>query len=336
METMKDAIHLCLSHSPLTSLVFQAGMREMNIPARQVRSITRRSVRPVGEGICLDDLADRMERSYKAFRRSDYRRSIDELDGHLETLTGGKPFIAYIPHTHRILYQEITGHPCCAGYVFLEEGFTSMGWKTRLGLEMDFLKRVQNGLRTLWSGSHYRPARPMFDHHAPGYRGALAISPHAFHGMPGVRDVSSFVPAFAPASAAPRLFVVLDSSYLHHGIRWENYEAAMVDAILADDAESILIKFHFADRQAVSRFAALRDRIAPRKAVFLEKDYPIEENFRVNDRILFAVSSLGYYTALFGCGVRCFAPSIKGLDVKQWIARQALPPDFEQVVRIPS
>lgn len=333
---MNDAIHLCISHSPLTSLVFRAGMRELNIPVQQVRSITRRSVRPVVEGICLDDLADRMELAYKAFRRSTYRRSIDELGAHLETLTGGKPFIAYIPHTHRIIYQEITGHPCCAGYVFLEEGFTSMGWKTRLGLEMNFLKRIQYGFRTIWSGSRYSPARPMFDHHAPGYRGALAISPHAFHGMPGVREVSSFVPAFGPANADPRLFVVLDSSYLHHGIRWEHYEEAMVDAILADDADSILIKFHFADMQARPRFESLQERIAPRKPVFLEKDYPIEENFRGNDRLLFAVSSLGYYTALAGGGVRCFAPSIKDLDVRQWIERQALPPDFEQVARIRS
>ena len=332
---MNDIIHLCLTHSPLTSLVFQAGMLELGVPVEKIRSLTRRAVRPVGTGICLDDLADHMEQYYKKFNRSAYRRSIRDLYDQLDKLTQGTPFVAYIPHTQRIIYQEVINHPACAGYWFIEEGFTSMAWDSR-GRELSPAKRVHYQLRTIWSGSHYTSGRQMFDCHDPKYRGALAISQHAFRGMPDVHNVFNSVAVIKPGTGQSRVFVVLDSSYLHHGIRWECYESAMVAAIRARAEDAVFIKFHFADSQAAARFAAVSNKIVPKQAVLLERDYPIEENLCVGDVVLFAVTSLGYYTALFGGSVECFAPAIHGLDVKQWIDKQSLPPDFEDVVRTAS
>ena len=335
---MKDSIvHLCLTQSPLITMVFQGAMKEMGVPADQIRSVSRRSVLPAGEGRCLDDLSDRLEAAYKGFRRGEYRRLQEELRRQIDEITGSRGFLAYIPHTQRLMYQEILAHPKCLGYLFVEEGFTSMSWKGHQAVKAGTGKRLQYRLRSAWTGSSFRFDREMFDVRSKGFRGAIAISKHAFTGMEKVTDVSKWIRRYEPQGQPKRVFAVLDTCYLHRGIRWDDYADALVEAVNAEAAPEteVFIKFHFVDTEAEGKFAALKKRIQARTMTLLPREFSVEDALSADDRLLFGVSSMGYYVAIFGGSVRCFAPAVKELDVGQWIAKGGLPGDFREIVGLP-
>lgn len=328
---------LCVTHSPLVTRVFEAAMRLKEVPTDEVRSIARRGVPFPGDGLCLDDLSDGMEACFRKFDRKGYFRALREFHETLDALTDGKAFEACIPHLNKLLYQEIISHPQCAGYSFLEEGFTSMAWDIQRNARSTWEKSLRNHLRTWLVHPKYRFNRPMFDHSLPHYRAAYAISKHAFHDMPGRTDVSAHVPPLPPGNGTGTTYVILDACYLHHDIRWEDYENALVASVLqhAPQAGDLLVKFHFADAMAPQRFESIRQRLAgsgvgPLK--MLGADYSVEERLTHEDLLLFALSSLGYYAALAGARVRCFAAGIAGVSLDSWIAATRLPADFPQVV----
>lgn len=334
---MNDGLyHLCLTQSPLISMVFRAAIRKMGIPPERVRSISRRSVKPVGEGVCLDGLSDRMEAAYKGFKRKVYRELKRELGSELERMTEGGPFHAYIPHTQRLMYQEVLAHPLCQGYCFVEEGFTSMSWEVLQTANLPLKKRLQNKMRSWWVDSAFDAERYMFDVSDPKFRGAVAISRNAFRGMEHVTDVSEEIHHYTRGEEPSRWFVVLDTSYLHRGILWQDYEDALVDAIAEASAEKpdVIVKFHFVDDKAVEHFEAIRARVEDKvgELTCVGRDFSVEEALRANDVVVFAVSSLGYYVSLFGGAVHCFANRIRGLDVSVWIKEGRLPEDFRKVV----
>lgn len=329
--------HLCLTHSPLTSIVFEAAMKLHGVPAWLIKSISRRSVSPVGSGLMLDDLSDIFKSAYRNFDRHLYTQAKAQLGDYLEELTNGKLFLAYIPHTRQILYQETISHPNCAGYYLIEEGFTSMAWLSHQTLRYSFLKRLQHTLRKSWSGSCFSIARDMFDTTDPRFCGAISISHQAFVGMPSVLNVSSGVPCYTRQGELKRLYVILDTSYLHRGIRWQDYEEALVGAIVEEYtlASRILVKFHFADNRVSERFISLGNRVAAAgggQLELLDHEFSVEAELTGDDCLLFGVSSLGYYAAIFGGKVKCCASEIKGLDVEQWMANGLLPQDFAEVV----
>lgn len=329
--------HLCITHSPLVTHIFQAAMRHLDVPAGSVTSISRRSVKPVGKGLCLDGLSDELEACYKRFDRTGYSRCRAEIQRQVRELNGGREFIAYIPHLQRALYQEVAAHPDCRGYRFIEEGFTSMDWQSRQTVKMKPVKRIQNTLRAWWTGSAFDVLRPMFDCADPKFSGAISISPYAFSGMPEVMNVSAHIPRYPAGEGTGKLYVVLDTAYLHRGIRWEDYRNAMVRAIAREAAgcETVRIKFHFADESAATRFQSIQADLPNLRLSLLEPSFSIEENLTAADRVLFAVSSLGYYAAIFGADVKCFAPDIEGFDLDQWLRRGLLPPDFPEIASIP-
>ena len=325
--------HLCVTHSPLVTHIFQAAMRHLNVPADSVSSISRRSVKPAGKGLCLDELSDELESSYKRFHRTAHSRCRAEIQREVRRINSGREFIAYLPHLQRALYQEIAAHPDCRGYRFIEEGFTSMDWQARQTVKMKFGKRLQNSLRTWWTDSAFDARRPMFDCSHPKFCGAVSISPHAFTGMPGVVNVSAMVPRYPANGGLGNLYVVLDTSYLHREIRWEAYRSAVVAAIAREASGDmpVRVKFHFADESAAARFESLVADLPGQPLTLLEPSFSIEEKLSAADRVLFAVSSLGYYAAIFGANVKCFAPDIAGFELGQWVRRGLLPPNFAEI-----
>ena len=328
--------HLCVTHSPLVTRVFEAAMRERAIPESAVRSIARRGVPFPGTGLCLDDVSDEMELCFGKFDRKGYAAARQRFDATLRELTGGKPFEAYIPHANKIIYQEIIGHPWCAGYSFLEEGFTSMAWDRWPNVRSTWSKMLRNHVRTWWIGPRYRFNRPMFVHSLPHYRAAYAISGHAFRGMPGRSDVSAHVPPLPAGNPPGKTYLILDAAYLHHGIRWEDYENALVAAVRehAPPSGELLVKFHFADAGAQQKSESLRQRLAdcgPSQPRMLGADFSVEENLTRNDLLVFGFSSLGYYASLMGVRVRCFAGEIMGVSIPGWTAAGRLPADFSRV-----
>ncbi|HEX7262267.1 MAG TPA: hypothetical protein VF258_10670, partial [Luteolibacter sp.] len=252
---------------------------------------------------------------------------------------GGRPFEAYIPHANKILYQEIISHPQCSGYSFVEEGFTSMAWNTRRNARFTPAKNFRHHLRTWRVRPRYRFKRPMFVHTLPHFRAAYAISDQAFLGMPGRTDVSACV-AMPPAGNPPgKIYLILDACYLHAGVRWEDYENALVAAVrvLAAQSGEVLVKFHFADPAPAAKFESLRRRLTddgcPRLCL-LAADFPVEKNLTQQDTLLFALTSLGYYAALAGARVSCFAGNIEGVSIPAWIREGRLPEDFPKVIGI--
>lgn len=312
-------------------------MRQRRVSEDAVRSIARRGVPFPGSGICLDDLSDEMEKCFRKFDRKGYLRAWNQFDETLSALTEGEMFEAYIPHTNKILYQEVIGHPQCAGYSFLEEGFTSMAWDTWRNARTTWKKTLRNHLRTWRVRPNYRFDLPMFDHSLPNYRAAYAISKHAFHGMPERTDVFAHIPPLPAGNPPGNTYLILDAAYLHDGIRWEDYESALVEAVsdFALPGGEIWMKFHFADTQAKQRFESVRKQLAAFGVPpirLLGKEFSVEENLTREDLLLFALTSLGYYTALAGGRVACFAGKIAGLSLPSWIASDRLPADFSQTV----
>lgn len=343
MESMirETPCHLCVTHSPLVTRVFEATIRQQEIAEDTVRAIARRGVPFPNTGLCLDEVSNAMESCFRRCARTGYAEVWQHFDQSLQGLTGGRPFEAYIPHLNKIIYQEIINHPHCAGYSFLEEGFTSMAWDKWPNERSAWSKSLRNHLRTWRVGPRYRFNRPMFDNSPPTYRAAYAISKHAFQGMPGRTDVSAHVPPLPVGNPPGNTYLILDACYLHHGIRWENYENALVAAVLAHATPSkeLRIKFHFADAHAPERFQSICQRLAddgPASVHMLGPDFSVEENLTSTDLLLFAVTSLGYYAALAGASIRCFAADIEGLPISSWIANGRLPADFSYVIECSS
>jgi hypothetical protein len=335
-----DRLQLCITHSPLVTRVFEAAMRLRGIPVASVRSIGRRGAPLCGAGLGLDEVSDGMESCFRRFDRAGYAALQKRLDEALLGLTGGRPFEACVPHLNKMLYQEIISHPDCAAWSFLEEGFTSMTWETRRNRHGRPRKLLLNVLRALWVRPNYRFTRPMFDHSLPRYHAAFAVSRLGFEGMPGRINVSAHVPPL-PAGVGPgKTYVVLDACYLHQHVRWEDYEDALVAAIHKNalPCVELFVKFHFADTMADQHFESIRRRLTgcgiPEPGM-LPGDFTIEENLTAKDLLVFATTSLGYYTALLGGRVACFAGNIKGLSIPSWIAAGRLPGDFPHVAGLP-
>ncbi len=333
--------HLCVTHSPLVTQVFQATASLLGLPEPAIRYIARRATPFPGVGLCLDDVSDELERCFKQIDVCGYRKSQKRLEEALFSLTGGQVFTAYIPHLNKIIYQEIIHHPQCACYALLEEGFTSMSWRNRLNARSSWFKKLRSHLRTFRTGGNYRFTRPMFDHSLPHYSAAYAISKYAFRGMPGRIDVSTHLPPMPPGTPPGKIYLILDASYLHQSVSWEDYENAMVDAVCrsASPTHDLLVKFHFADPNPQQKIESFRQRLVGsgfQPVQLLANHFSIEENLTKQDLLLFATTSLGYYTALSEGRVICFAGHIKGISVPAWIADGGLPPDFSEIVGIAS
>lgn len=339
MESMtrQAPCHLCVTHSPLVTRVFESAMGWLSVPDDMVRTISRRGAPFRGVGLCLDELSDQWEDCFRKGDKAGYHELGKRLDAAIQSLTGGRPFEAYIPHANKILYQEIITHPDCAGYSFIEEGFTAMSWSTRKNARFTPWKIFRNHLRTWWIGPRYQFKRPMFVHTLPHFRAAYAISGQAFRGMPGRADVRDFVPPFAAGNPPGKTYLVLDSFYLHFGVRWEDYENALVEVLLACDlpAGDVCVKFHFADAGRQARFESIRRLLGgdfgPRLTL-LDQGFSVEDHLTQEDLVCFAFTSLGYYAALAGTRVMCFADRIHGASISKWVLDGRLPEDFLTVV----
>ena len=335
--TEPSPCHLCVTHSPLVTLVFKAAMRHHGVDPDSIRSIARRGVPFPGAGLCLDELSDELEACFRKGHRRGYRAARQQVADTLRGLTDGRPFQAYVPHANKMIYQEIITLPECAGYAFLEEGFSSMAWNNWPNPRSAWFKVLRNHLRTWWIAPRYRFTRPIFDHSLPNYRAAYAISGQAFRGIPGRTDVAAQVPPLPVGNPPGATYLILDAAYLHHGIRWDDYENALVAAVraLAPATGQVFVKFHFADAAAPRKFESIRQRLdgcGPAPPRLLGADFPVEENLTHHDVLVSAFSSLGYYAALMGARVRCFAGEIKGVRLDSWTAAGRLPADFSRVV----
>ncbi len=337
--TEQAPVHLCVTHSPLVTQVFQAAASLLGLPDLAIRYIARRATPFPGVGLCLDDVSDELERCFKKIDVCGYRKAQKRLEEALLSLTGGQAFTAYIPHLNKIIYQEIIHHPQCACYAFLEEGFTSMLWENRRNARSSWFKKLRSHLRTFRTGANYRFTRPMFDHSLPHYRAAYVISKYAFRGIPGRIDVSAHLPPVPAGTPPGKTYLILDASYLHQNVSWEDYENAMADAVSrsALPTSDLLVKFHFAELNPHQKLESFNQCLAVsgfQPAQLLPNHFSIEQNLTRQDLLLFATTSLGYYTALSEGHVICFAGHIKGLSVSEWIADGSLPPDFPEIVGI--
>ena len=130
--------------------------------------------------------------------------------------------------------------------------------------------------------------------------------------------------------------MILDAIYLFQGIRWEDYENAMAGALrnIPEPVGEILVKFHFADPDPEGKFASLKRRLADVKAAdvrLLGRDFVVEDHLTACDLLVFALTSFGYYAALSGARVCCFAGGIHGLPLDSLAASGKIPADFAQV-----
>lgn len=332
----KSPCHLCITHSPLVTRVFEAAMRQQDIPADAVRSIARRGAPVSGEGLRIDAIADEMEQRYRKCDRRGFRTVWKRFDEALRGLTGGRPFEAYVPHLNKIIYQEIVLHPDCSGYSFLEEGFTSMAWSGRRNNRSAWMKILRCHVRSFRVGARYRFTRLMFDHSLPHFRAAYAISDQAFRGMPGRICVAPHLPPLPAGEAPGNTYIILDAIYLFKGVRWEDYEDALIEELrtLQPAPGEVLVKFHFADAAFREKFESLRVRLEAEgiaNARLLDPDFAVEHCLTSMDLLLFAVTALGYYSALSGVRVRCFACRIKDFSLPSLIKGGTLPEDFKRV-----
>jgi hypothetical protein len=338
MERMIDdaPCQLCMTHSTLVTRVFEAAMKLRGIPAGDICSLSRRGAPFRGVGLRIDDISDEMEECFRKFDRKGYQAVSRRLDEILCGFTGGRPFEVHVPHANKIIYQEIILHRDCAAYSYLEEGFTSMAWSSRRNARSSLPKILRSCARSWRVGALYRFTRPMFDVSLPHYRAAYAISGLAFQGMPGRVDVAAHVPPLPAGKPPGNIYIILDAIYLFQGIRWKDYEDALVAAVLGSElpAGELLVKFHSADAGAREKFDSLRRHfeggdVPPLR--MLSGDFPVEEYLTGQDLLLFAVTALGYYAALAGTRVACFAERIKGLSLPSLIADGKLPQDFERI-----
>ena len=334
---MTASFHLCVTHSPLVTRVFEAVVRRNEIPTTSIGYLSRRGTLFAGRGFPMDDVSDQLDLAYRKLDRKGYRATQQRLDEAIRSLCGGSPFEAYVPHLNKMLYQEVIGHPLCAGYSFLEEGCTSMTWDFRRNARITGYKLLRDKLRHFWIRPRYQLTRPMFDPTLPHYRSAFAISRLAFRGITGRVDVCPYLPPLPPGNPPGRIFLILDSSYLHQGLLWQNYEDAIVGVLRegAPHACELLVKFHFADPKSAERYQSLLARLGSSGFPSIQKlpgDFEIERNLTAADLLVFGTTSLGYYMTLAGCRSRCFAERIQGFRIDDWIARGDMPEDFPTVV----
>lgn len=332
--------HLCVTHSALVTRVFAAAARELGLPEDSLRYISRRGTRIPEPGTCFDDISDEMDRCLKRFDRGGFRLVRRRFEEALGRLTGGRPFEAYLPHGNKILYQEIIGHRSCAGYSFLEEGFTSMAWNTWRNDRSSRAKILRSAARCVWVRTNYRFTRPMFDHSRPHYRAAFALSGAAFQGMPGRIDVAAGLPPLRPGKPPGSVYLLLDMSYRHSGRSWEDYANSMARAVrlhsLAD--ADVRIKFHPSDSDVSRKFESLRRRLADQgfsRVSLLGPEFQTEEELTASDLLVFGTSSVGYYAAIQGVRVACFADETEIAFIASLIGRGKLPKDFREVVGLP-
>ncbi len=338
---MTATLNLCVTHSPLVTRVFEAVIRKNEIPATAVGYLSRRKTLFEGRGFPMDEVSDSLDLAYRKLDRKGYRAAQKRLDETIRSLSGGGRFEAYVPHLNKMLYQEVIGHPLCAGYSFVEEGYTAMNWSSRRNARITGYKILRDKLRHFWIRPRYRLTRPMFDPTLPHYRSAFAISRLAFRGISGRVDVCPYLPPLPPGTAPGRIFLILDSSYLHQGLLWQNYEDAIVEVLRegAPHGCELLVKFHFADLKSAEHYQSLVTRLGSYGFPSIRKlpgDFEIERNLTDADLLLFGTTSLGYYTTLAGGRIQCFAERIRGFRINDWIARGDLPEDFPSIVGLES
>ncbi|MBK1855217.1 hypothetical protein JO972_09635 [Verrucomicrobiaceae bacterium 5K15] len=328
-----DAL-LCVTHSPLVTRVCQAAIRQRNIPRNRVAWVGLRSTLPPSTPGHLDLINDQLKNAIKRGNRSSYQEARNRLFSLLEQVLPG-PFNVLLPHTNEPSYREILAHPRCRGWGFVEEGFTCMDWESRNQSNLPWRRRLRDALRYRLAGA--QPKRPMFDHAGSQFLGAYALSPRGFAGMPQRIDIRDHIPPF-PDGEGRRLILVLDSSYIHRGVIWNDYLEALLDAAtqLAPGHDALWLKFHFADLSINAHFQeighAWQRRGQTSTIQLLPADFSIEDHLQTNDTLLTGVSSLAYYAALSGLRVHSFAPALNGCDLGQWSRRGLLPDDFIETV----
>ena len=177
----------------------------------------------------------------------------------------------------------------------------------------------------------------MFDHSREHYRAAFAISKAAFRNFPSRTDVSTGLPSLPIGNKDGITYLILDAVYLLHGVEWKDYEDALVSAVLdhSSTENKLLVKFHPADKEASQRFQSLCSRLDSHglhQVRLLEKNFEVEEALTQSDLVLFGTTALGYYAAIEGARVACFADAIEGLSIDSLTRKSRLPGDFRKVV----
>jgi hypothetical protein len=261
--------------------------------------IARRGVSITGIGLHLDGISDEMEDCFRRFDRRGFRKVLKRFEEALNKLTEGRPFEVYVPHMNKILYQEIISHPDCTGYSYLEEGSTSMTWSSRRNAKTSWAKILRSHVRSWWVGSRYQFTRLMFDHSRLHYKSAYVISKLAFQGIPGRMDVSEHIPPLPSGTGDGNTYLILDAIHLLPGVRWEDYEEGLVQALIENRLPpgELLVKFHFAEADAVLKFESIRRRLAAVDTPplrMLGTDFSVEEHLTREDLLLFAVTTLGH------------------------------------------
>lgn len=326
MSKRSNITHICVTHSPLVTRVYQAAMLTKQVPIENQLILGRRSVLPEGSEFSLDPISDQLEKSFKKGNRSAYQKTRKKLYNLLKKYAPNR-FEVTLPHLNQIIYQEIVSHPLCQGYYFAEEGFTSMNWHKYNSRNYGKAVPLKLRLRRLLTGSSFQPAREMFDAEHTSCLGAFAISPHAFEGMPKRLDVSPHIPALQSAGEVRTLYAVLDSCYLNQGIAWEDYLHALTQNIekLYKAGDKVCIKFHFADREREKHFTEVTSALPEINLTLLDSAFCIEDALCADDLVIFGLTSLGYYASLLGCESHSFCNDIKGFDFERWVAKGWLP-----------
>jgi hypothetical protein len=180
----------------------------------------------------------------------------------------------------------------------------------------------------------------MFDHSLPHYRAAFAISGAAFHGMTGRIDVAPGLPPLRPGTPPGSVYLVLDMYYRLAGKSWEAYSNAMARAVrLHSHADAdVRIKFHPSDSDVSRKFESLRRRLADQgfsRVCLLGLEFQTEEELTARDLLIFGFSSVGYYAAIQGARVACFADETEDDFIASLIGRGKLPRDFREVIGLP-
>jgi hypothetical protein len=328
-----EPCHLGVTHSTLVTRVFEAAMNHLGVPSGETRMLSRRSAPLRGIGERVDALSDAFEDCLKRADRLGYQAHRSELDALLRRLTGERRFTAWLPHLNKPIYQEIAFHPDCASYGFLEEGFTSMDWRDRRNARSSAAKIFRSALRCWWVGARYRFTRPMFDCSLPHYQGACAISALAFAGMPERLMVANDLPALPTGTPPGHCYLVLDAIYLQQGVSWDDYAAAILSVLgeTSLPAGELRIKFHFADAGAREKFDALCRAVAAEQLPpmrWVDADFAVEDHLTSHDLLVFGTTAMGYYAALAGCRIRCFADRVAGLSLDDLLRTGKLPSDF--------
>lgn len=324
-----EDFYLGISHSPLVTSVFKAAMAHLKVPEENQKLLGRRHIFPMESPQSLDRISNELEAAFKKLDRKGYKRAMDQLEHTIRQLAPSG-FWAVVPHCNQIIYQEIIRHSLCRGYFFAEEGITSMCWSAKNETPKNIRARLKQTFRAVICGSRFQVSRPMFDCSNNRYLGAFSISNEAFIGMPGVTNVSSSLPGLSTRDVGRRIFIVLDALYLHSGIKWDAYRNALVATLRVKKSENpeLFLKFHFAENNRQERFREISRELPDMNITLLEPSFCIEDELTQNDLVLYASSSLGFYTRLLGSRSESFIERIEGVDLDDLQARGVLPKVF--------